>query len=83
MTDTRRFHVIDGTPAPASKAEQVRERVRKAPKPADMLSCHRCGGHEVIETKVGVMLKSGKPTGGTKQLLCAGCFMRGERVVIC
>lgn len=37
---------------------------------------------EVIETKTGVTIKAGKASGGTKQLLCASCFMRGERVVV-
>lgn len=81
MTE-RRFTVIEGTPAPDTPAEQVRKRVRAADKPASMIQCHRCGGREVIETKIGVMKKNGKPSGGTKQLLCAGCFMKGERVVI-
>lgn len=81
MTE-HRFTVIEGTPAPDTPAEQVRNRVRAADKPAAMIQCHRCGGREVIETKIGVMKKNGKPSGGTKQLLCAGCFMKGERVVL-
>jgi hypothetical protein len=52
------------------------------PKPATMIQCHRCGGREVIETKIGVLMKNGKPTGGTKQLLCVGCLLRGERVML-
>lgn len=83
MTDRPRFHVIEGSKPTGTPAEQVRERVRKAPKPASMISCHRCGGREVIETKIGMLLKNGKPQGGTKQILCASCFMRGERVVLC
>jgi hypothetical protein len=82
MTERRRFHVIEGTPAPDTPVERVRKRVRAMAKPPCMIQCHRCGGREVIETKTGVLLKNGKPTGGTKQLLCALCFMRGERVVI-
>lgn len=82
MTDKPRFHVIPGTPAPDTPKEAVKRRVRKLPKPVAMAQCHRCGGREVIETKIGVILKDGKPTGGTKQLLCAGCLMRGERVVV-
>ena len=83
MTDRPRFHIIQGTPAPQTEAEKVRERVRKAPKPPEMIQCHRCGGREVIETRIGMLLKNGKPQGGTKQILCASCFMRGERVVLC
>ncbi len=82
MTDKPRFHVIQGTPAPDTPVEQVRKRVRAMPKPEAMIQCHRCGGREVIETKTGMMLKDGKPTGGTKQLICVGCLLRGERVLI-
>ncbi len=82
MTDKPRFHVIDGTAPPDTPDEQVRRRVRAMPKPATMVQCHRCGGREVIETKIGVLMKNGKPTGGTKVLLCAQCFMRGERVTL-
>lgn len=82
MTDKHRFHVIDGTKAPETQAEEVRKRVRATPKPATMVQCHRCGGREVIETKIGVMMKNGKPTGGTKALLCVVCLLNGERVVI-
>lgn len=82
MTDTPRLHVIDGTPAPDSPEEKQRKRVRAMPKPVSMIQCHRCGGREVFETKIGMLYKNGKPQGGTKQVLCASCFMRGERVVL-
>lgn len=82
MTE-RRFTVIEGSKPPDTPAEQVRKRVRAMPKPADMIQCHRCGGREVIETKIGMVLRNGKASGGTKQILCALCFMRGERVVLC
>ena len=52
------------------------------PRPPSMIRCHRCGGAEVIQTKIGMMYKDGKAVGGTKQLLCALCFMLGERVVL-
>ena len=68
-------------PAEPSPAEKVRQRVRKAPKPATMLQCNRCAGREVIETKTGVLFKNGRATGGQKQLLCARCLAQGERVV--
>ena len=77
-----KLHVIQGTRPPETQADQVRKRVRRAPKPAALLQCRRCEGREVIETKIGVVLKDGRPTGGTKQLLCAVCLLRGERVVI-
>ncbi len=82
MTDRPKLHVVQGTPAPDTPAEQVRKRVRAMPKPATMVQCHRCGGREVMETKTGVLMKDGKPTGGTKALLCVGCLLRGERVVM-
>ncbi len=82
MTDKPKLHLIQGTPAPATPTEQVRKRVRAMPKPATMIQCHRCGGREVIETKIGVLMRDGKPTGGTKQLLCVGCLLRGERVLM-
>jgi len=47
-----------------------------------MLQCPRCGGREVIETKVGVMYVDGKARGGTRCLLCADCHRRGDRVVL-
>jgi hypothetical protein len=61
--------------------EKVRQRVKSAPKPASMLQC-RCGSREMIETKTGVLFKDGKPTGGTKQMICAACMLKGERVVV-
>ncbi|MBT2333615.1 hypothetical protein J7E49_06820 [Variovorax paradoxus] len=67
------------TPSPA---EKVRQRVRAMPKPAAMLQCNRCGGRELTETRTGVMLKNGKPTGGTKQLYCTACLLKGDRVLI-
>lgn len=81
MTDKHPFKVIEGTPPPDTPKQHVIDRV-KASRPSYTVSCHRCGGMEVIETKIGVMIKDGKPSGGTKQLLCALCFMKGERVVI-
>jgi hypothetical protein len=57
--------------------------MRAMPKPASMIQCGRCGSREVLETKIGMLYKNGKASGGTKQILCASCFMRGERVVLC
>jgi len=47
-----------------------------------MIQCHRCGGREVIEAKVGMVLKNGRPQGGTKTILCATCHRQGDRVVL-
>lgn len=68
--------------APVPEKERVRQRVKRMPKPATMLQCGRCGGREVIEVKSGVLLQDGKTKGGTKQLLCAHCLVKGERVVV-
>lgn len=76
MTDRPKLHVIQGTPAPDTPAEQVRKRVRAMLRPADMPQCHRCGGREYIESKIG----AGK--GATKQRICVGCLLKGERVVL-
>jgi len=82
MNDKPTFHVINGTPAPDTPRERAMKRARSMPRPAEMIRCHRCGGAEVFQTKIGMMYKDGKATGGTKQVLCALCFMNGQRVVI-
>ena len=46
-----------------------------------MLQC-RCGCRELIEVKSGVMYVDGKTQGGTKQMICAACFARGEIVTV-
>ena len=66
---------------PASPQEKVRQRIKAMPRPASMLQC-RCGSREFIEAKTGVEYFNGKPRGGTKQLLCLHCLMKGDRVVI-
>ena len=66
---------------PASPKEKLRQRVKAMPKPAVMLQC-RCGSREFVETKIGVEFYNGKTRGGTKQLLCMHCLMKGDRVVI-
>lgn len=78
----RRFHVIDGTPPPDTPRQRVVDRLKRAPKPATMIQCLRCGSRETVETRTGVMLRDGKPVGGTKALLCACCWTKGERVVL-
>lgn len=78
----RKLHVIAGTPAPDTQTERVRKRVRAMPKPAAMIQCHRCGGREVVEARVGMTIKKGRAKGGTKVLLCSACLSHGERVVL-
>lgn len=74
--------VIDGTPPPDSPKQRAADRVKAMPKPASMLQCHRCGCREVLELKTGVLYHGGKTKGGTKAIVCAACFMKGERVVL-
>lgn len=52
------------------------------PKPDYLLQCPRCGGRELIETKIGMVMRNSKPAGGTKRILCASCLVRGEKVVV-
>lgn len=75
------LHVVKGTPPPDTPKERIRAR-RRATKPADILQCHRCGGREMIETRIGVTVQGGKTKGGTRQICCAACWMQGERVVL-
>ncbi len=77
-----KLYVIPGSKPPDTPAQRVRNRIKAMPKPASMIQCHRCGGREIIETKTGVMFKNGRPSGGTKTLICASCHRSGERVVL-
>lgn len=63
-------------------AAEVKRRMRRHPKPAGMIRCHKCGGGEVLETRSNVVFEGGKTKRGTKILICAMCFMRGERVAL-
>lgn len=76
------LHSVPGTKPPDTPSERVRKRVRAMSKPAEMIQCPRCPSREVIEAKIGVVIRNGKPCGGTVVLLCAGCLTRGERVVV-
>jgi hypothetical protein len=82
MTGKPTLHVIEGAAKDDEPRQKARKVMQKRPQAANLLRCHRCGGGEVFETKVGVIYKNGKAGGGTKQILCASCFMKGERVVL-
>lgn len=73
------LHLIPSIEKPS---EGKNSRRRRASKPAEMLQCPRCAGREVIVSTIGVLLRDGKLTGGTKQVLCVGCLTNGERVVL-
>ncbi|AMG36255.1 hypothetical protein [Achromobacter xylosoxidans] len=77
------LHLVPDAPKPAeTEKDRIRKRIKALPKPQDMIQCPRCGGREVIETRIGVFETARTWKGGTKALLCALCFMRGERVVL-
>jgi hypothetical protein len=75
------FRVIEGS-AEQTTTDKLKQARKARPDAAHLLRCHRCASSEVIETKVGMVFKAGKASGGTKQILCASCFMKGERVVL-
>lgn len=77
-----RFTIIDGTPPPDTPKQRAADRIKKMPKPATMLQCNRCGCREVLELKTGVLYQDRKTKGGSKAIVCAACFMKGERVVL-
>lgn len=74
--------LIPGTPPPDTPKQRVIDRLKAAPKPGDMLECPRCASREVLTLTLGALLKGGKMVGGTKQIVCASCFMNGERIVL-
>lgn len=78
----RHLTIIPKTEPIDGPVERSRKRVKAMDVPAQMIQCPRCGGRELIETRIGVLLKRGRATGGTKCLLCAICLLKGERVVV-
>lgn len=72
------LHIVP--PAPAPDPSPLKSR--KASKPAEMIQCPRCGGREVMETIIGAVMQARKLKGGTRQIVCVGCLLRGERVVV-
>lgn len=74
--------LIHGTPPPDTPKQRVVNRLKAHPKPEEMLQCPRCASRETLELKTGVIVRAGKSVGGTKQIVCATCFMKGERVVL-
>lgn len=66
---------------PFSLPPETEKRRQKISKPSHTLQC-RCGSIDVLEIKSGVVLKHGKPSGGTKQIVCASCYLKGDRVVL-
>jgi hypothetical protein len=77
-----KFEVIQGTPPADTPRQRLIDRIKAAPNPGAIIQCTRCGSREVLELRIGVELKNGKPTGGTSQIVCAACFLKGERIVL-
>jgi len=69
------LHIVKPIPAPTRKR-------KPSANPVGFLQCQRCNGREVISTTIGATFSGGKLRGGTVQVLCACCLMRGERVVL-
>lgn len=76
-----KFTIIPGTPPPDTPKQRVIDRL-KAHKDPEILECPRCAGREVLELRSGVTHQQGKITGGIKTVVCATCFLKGERVVL-
>lgn len=72
------FLVIDGTPEPEGPKKRMKASVPDTP----IVRCPRCTGLAMIEVKLGMVWKNGKPTGGQKQIVCGTCLARGEHVVV-
>lgn len=73
------LHIVPPIPKPD---EPVNNRAKRASKLPNMIQCPRCGGREVIETVLGAMVQARKLRGGTRQIVCFGCLLKGERVVV-
>lgn len=74
--------VVRGTPPPDTPKQRVVDKLKRQPRPATMLQCPRCAGREVLELKSGASMQGGKLKGGATQIVCATCFMKGERIVL-
>ena len=73
------LRIVPAAPAPAK--ERLRQRIKAMDKPTTLLEC-RCGSRELIEVRIGMLFKDGRATGGTRQMLCAACMRKGDRVAI-
>lgn len=74
--------VIDGTPPPDTPQQRRLSRIRKAT-PEILVRCKRCEGNAMMTVTLGMTWSAtGKPTGGTRQVVCAMCLSRGEYVPV-
>jgi DNA-directed RNA polymerase subunit RPC12/RpoP len=75
--------VVPTEPVAENPVTASRARIKAMPKPGDMIQCPRCGGREVIETRIGILRRpNGSSYGGTRAMICAACHRNGERVVV-
>lgn len=68
-------------PPEPSPRERVGKRIA-AKTPAYLLKCPRCAGMELVETVIGVEVRGGKHTRGTKTKVCLACLMAGQRIEV-
>lgn len=71
--------LIPGTPPPDTPKQRV---INKIKAPGVVLECPRCAGRDVLEITNGATISKRKLVGGTKMVVCAHCYMKGERVVL-
>ena len=72
------FRVIDGTPEPDGPRKRVKAALERSP----YVRCPRCTSLAMVEIKLGMVMKNGKPSGGQKVTVCATCLARGEYVTV-
>jgi hypothetical protein len=77
-----KFTLIPGSKSSDTPKQRVIDRLRAGEKHAEILECPRCDGREVLELRSGAALFDGKVSGGMKTVVCAACFMKGERIVL-
>lgn len=71
--------IIHGTSPPDTPKQRVIDKIKA---PGVVLECPRCAGRDTLEVTNGVMVKNRKVVGGTKMIVCAHCYVKGERVVL-
>lgn len=71
------FKVIHGTPEPDGPKKRMKASLPNTP----IVRCPRCTGLAMIEVKIGMVWKDGKPAGGQKTVVCAACLVQGEYLV--
>ena len=73
--------IVPKGPPPDTAQSRLAKRLLAVAAP-DVLQCPRCGCREMIETVTGATLVRGRLKGGARAVVCAGCHLKGERVVV-